>query len=57
MSHVVVVPRPVMFKIPMVIAASRLKSGQRVKNSGDLMSMMIWVIVLVGIFSLIGVIT
>jgi hypothetical protein len=52
-----VVPRPVTLKMPMVIVASRLKSGQRVKNNGDLMSMMIWVIVLVGIFSLIGVIT
>lgn len=51
------VPRPVTFKIPMVIAASRLKSGQQSKNDGDLMSMMICVILLVGIFSLIGVIT
>jgi hypothetical protein len=52
-----VVPRQVTLKIPMAIAASRLKSGQQLKNDGDLMSMMICIILLVGIFSLIGVIT
>lgn len=38
-SLVVVVPRLATLGTPMVVAASRLKSGQRVENNGDLMKL------------------